>query len=108
MFNTRIRAKVEICAFLDRIKKYKEEQIDCTEHTFFRLNEAQRKIYTYKELTRILFKETPFLVGIQFNDNYAVFYHYKNKVLKIILSIGDRKINIVTFYFIEEWQIPEI
>ena len=108
MFNTRIRAKVEVYDFLDIIRKYKEEQIECTNHTFFRLNETQRKIYTCKELTRILFKEIPFLVGIQFNDNYAVFYHYKNKVLKIILSKEDRKINIVTFYFIEEWQIPEI
>lgn len=54
--------------------------------------------------------ESPFLVGIQENGNYAVFYKYKkNKFLRIIIDIREiRKVNIVTFYFIEEWQIPKI
>ena len=76
MFSTRIKAKIEVKDFTNLIKKYKKEHVECTKHTFFRLNEAQRKIYTADELTRILLKETPFLAGIQFNGNYTIFYHY--------------------------------
>ena len=105
---TKIEKRVEVKAFLDFIKNYKEEQIKCTEHTFFRLSEKQRKIFTCSKLKRILTKETPFLVGIQYNKNYAVFYKHQNKNLKLIVNFSDRKVKIVTFYFIEEWQIPKI
>ena len=108
MLSTRIKTKIELKEFIGLIKKYNKEQIECTSHTFFRLSEAQRKIYTSKELTRILFEKIPFLAGIQFNDNYAVFYRYNSKVLKVIISLNIKKIDIVTFYFIEEWQIPKI
>lgn len=103
-----LKEKISVNYFLSKIKNYKDEQIECTEHTFFRLSESQRKMYTYNELRRILLKELPFLVGLQFNGNYAIFYKYKNKVLKIIASLNKHKINVVTFYFIKEWQIPKI
>jgi len=105
---TKIKKKVKIEEFLDFLKDYKPEQIECTHHTFFRLSEKQRKIYTCDELRRILAKEKPFLIGIQYNGNYAVFYKYNNKKLKMIINLDNRKIKIVTFYFIEEWQIPKI
>lgn len=109
MFNeTKIEKRVDVDTFLDFLRNYKEEGIECTIHTFFRLSKKQRKIYTYDELKRILTKEKPFLVGIQYNKNYAVFYKYEDKTLKIILNFSNRKIKIVTFYFIEEWQIPKI
>jgi len=109
MFNeTKIEKRVEVEVFLDFIKDYKKEDIECTEHTFFRLSEKQRKIYTCNELKRILTKEKPFLVGIQHNKNYAVFYKYENKNLKAIINFSNRKVKIVTFYFIEAWQIPKI
>ncbi|MBA3064644.1 MAG: hypothetical protein KJ646_02390 [Nanoarchaeota archaeon] len=109
MFNeTKIEKKIDIKEFLDFINDYKEEQIECTEHTFFRLSEKQRKIYTCNKLKRIITKEKPFLAGIQYNKNYAVFYKYKNRNLKIIVNLDNTKIKIVTFYFIEEWQIPKI
>ena len=53
-------------------------------------------------------KDTPFLAGIQYNDNYAVFYKHNNKNLRIMLVIEPRKVKIVTFYYILEWQIPKI
>ena len=105
---TNIKKRIDINEFIQLIKKYTNEQIECTEHTFFRLSEKQRKIYTCKELKRILFQTNPFLVGIQYNENYAIFYKYQGKILKMIVSINNRKVNIVTFYFIEEWQIPKI
>ncbi len=105
---TKIKKKVNVEDFIKFFKEYKSEQIECTSHTFFRLSEKQRKIYTCEELKKILINEMPFLVGFQYNQNYAVFYKRKNKNLKLIINLGDRKIKIVTFYFIEEWQIPKI
>jgi len=105
---TKIEKRVDIEEFIKFIQEYGEGQIECSEHTFFRLSEKQRKVYTCNELKKIITKESPFLVGIQYNKNYAVFYRYENKNLKIIINISDRKVKIVTFYFIEEWQIPKI
>tara|TARA_Y100000310_G_scaffold343227_2_gene449891 strand:+ start:1277 stop:1612 length:336 start_codon:yes stop_codon:yes gene_type:complete len=106
----KIKEKIEIDDFLEIIKEYSKEQIECTHHTFFRLSEKQRKIFTCETVKEYLFHETPFLVGVQENRNYAIFYKYKKK--KFIRIIADmrnmRKINIVTFYLIEEYQIPRI
>ncbi|MEK6875541.1 MAG: hypothetical protein AABX30_02565 [Nanoarchaeota archaeon] len=105
---TKIEEKLEVNKFIELISKYPKEQIECTSHTFFRLSQKQREIFNSEELRKILLNEKPFLVGIQHNENYAVFYKHQNKILKIILGINHRKVNIVTFYFIEEWQIPKI
>ena len=109
IFNeTKIEKRVEIKEFIKFIKEYREKRIECTRHTFFRLSEKQRKIYTCNKLKKILIEKIPFLVGFQYNKNYALFYKYENKKLKIIVNPSNRKIKIVTFYFIEEWQIPKI
>ena len=105
---TKIKKKVNVQDFIKLIKRYKTEQIECTEHTFFRLSQKQRKIFDCEELKKILMNEKPFLVGIQENDNYTIFYKYNNKNLKIILAVEPRKVKIVTFYYILEWQIPKI
>ncbi len=104
-YGNKIKKKVEINDFLDFIK---EHEIECTKHTFFRLSEAQRKIYTCDELKRIINEQRPFLVGIQHNGAYAVFYKYQNRIIKLIVGITSRKVNIVTFYFINEWQVPKL
>jgi len=104
----KIKAKVEVDDFLKILRKYGRDKVECTEHTFFRLDEAQRKIYTCEKITEILFQTRPFLVGEQFNSNYAIFFKYNKKVLKCIISLKNNKVNIVTFYFILEWQIPTI
>lgn len=106
--DTKIKEKVSISLFLERIKKIKPEKIECTKHTFFRLSEKQRAIYTSDELRKILVEELPFLVGIQHNERHAIFYRYKGKILKMIVVFTSTKINIVTFYFIKEEQIPKI
>ena len=106
--NTQIKKKINPEEFAKFLLNYQPAQIECTPHTFFRLNQKQRKIFTCKELKRILINEKPFLAGIQHNKNYAIFYKYQNKNLRMILKITNGKINIVTFYFIKEWQIPKI
>ncbi len=104
----KIQKKVEVEKFLSFIREYKKEQIECTIHTFFRLSEKQRKIYTCDELRTILTEKRPFLVGLQYSGNYAVFYKHQSKNLKIIVDLTNTKVKIVTFFFIENWQIPII
>ena len=106
--NTKIKEKINTEEFVKFLSNYQPTQIECTPHTFFRLSQKQRRIFTCRELKRILINEKPFLTGIQYNKNYAVFYKHQNKNLRLILKITNRKINIVTFYFIKEWQIPTI
>ena len=106
--DTKIKERIDVRKFIQLIKEYNSEQIECTSHTFFRLSQKQREIFTCEKLKNILLNEIPFLVGIQYNHNYAGFYNYGNKNLKVILNIDKRKVNIVTFYFIEQWQIPKI
>lgn len=106
--STKIIKKRSIEKLFGTIKKFSKENIECTPHTFFRLSEKQRKIFTCDELKEILLKKKPFLTGIQHNENHALFYKHQKKNLKIIINVNHRKIKIVTFYFIREWQIPKI
>lgn len=106
--STKIIKKVSIEKLFETIKKFSKENIECTQHTFFRLSEKQRKIFTCNELRETLLNNKPFLGGIQHNGNHALFYKYQNKNLKLVVNINNRKVKIVTFYFIQEWQIPKI
>ena len=62
--DTKIEKKVKIENYLKIIKRYAKEKIECTEHTFFRLSQKQREIFTCEELNKILLTKKPFLVGI--------------------------------------------
>ncbi len=105
----RIEKKEEASRFLDRIKNYDKEVIYCTKHTFFRLSEKQRKVFKCEYLKRLLLEEEPILVGIQYNNNYAVFYDYKeNRVIRIMLDIKPKEIQIVTFYIMDRNKIPRL
>ncbi len=106
--DTKIKERVSTKKFLEIISKYDAKNLECTSHTFFRLSQKQREIFTSNELRKIVLKEKPFLVGIQYNENYAAFYKHSDKILKVIFHIDKRKVNIVTFFFIGEWQIPKI
>ena len=105
----RVEKKIEVKTFLETIKNYTEEQIATTQHTFFRLNEEERKIFKESMLKEYLTSKVPILVGIQYNFNYAVFYDYsKQKALRIIIDIKPDKIKIVTFYLTEKNEMPRI
>ena len=41
----KIEKRIDIKTFLETIKNYTEEQIITTQHTFFRLDEEERKIF---------------------------------------------------------------
>ena len=105
----RIEKRIEVKTFLEIIKGYTEEQIVTTQHTFFRLNEEERKIFKEPVLKEYLSAKIPVLVGIQHNRNYAVFYYYsKNEALRLIIDIQPNKIEIVTFYIIDKSEMPKL
>jgi len=104
----KIKKKVKVSKFLEQIQEYKKDDIETTNHTFFHLNEKQRKIYGESWLKELLFNETPLLAGVQYNNLWTLFYKYKKDIWRIIVDIQIDKIYIVTFYKIDIEQIPKI
>lgn len=104
----KIERKIKIKDYLAIISNFTEEQIYTTDHTFFRLKEKERKVFKDRLIKEFILGQDPILVGIQYNRNYAVFYKHKKDILKIILDIQPTKINVVTFYIIDNKQIPRI
>lgn len=105
----KIEKEIKIHEFLNIISNYLPEQIKCTSHTFFRLNEEQRKLFKCEELKVFLLEKVPVFAGLQYNSNYAVFYAYKeNLLIRLILDISLNEIQIVTFYIIEKKDIPRM
>lgn len=104
----KIKGKLKISEFSKLIIKYGADNIESTGHTFFRLSEKQRKIYTEEELKKIISSDKPIEVGIQNNGNHSVMYNYKEKYLKILLDFAPNKIYIVTFYILNKKQEKEM
>ena len=103
----RIDRFVEIPEFQEKIQYYSKEQIKCTDHTFFRLSQEQRELFQCDEVKEYILDTTPILVGIQKNGCYALFYKYKgNLYIRVMVDIDIDKIEAVTFYIVEEYQIP--
>jgi len=106
----KIKEKIEVSKFLEQIQGYKKEDIEATSHTFFHFNEKQRKIYNKNWIKEKLFNDIPFLTGIQNNGCWALFYKSEKETWRIIVDIDiqTNKIYIVTFYKINNEQIPNI
>ncbi len=105
----KLKEKLKVSTFLRKIKEYGYDNIESTAHTFFRLSQKQRKIYTEEVLKNIIFNEKPIEVGIQNNDNYVPIYIWKeNKILKIVLGLLTNKVYIVTFYILNKEQEANI
>ncbi|MBU0907212.1 MAG: DUF4258 domain-containing protein [Nanoarchaeota archaeon] len=104
----KIKRKISVNDFITLIRKYLPENIEDSGHAFKRLSQRQRELFTIEEVRNILLKDRPFLVGVQENDNHAVFYKHQGKNLRIIIKLERQKVKIVTFYNILEWQIPKI
>ncbi len=105
-----IHKRLRIKDFVDIIKYYSTEQIKCTDHTFFRLSEKQRKEFLNCEKLKIYITEKiPIFVGIQNNGCYAIYYSFnKMNALKMILDVKPNNISIITFYIINKVTIPKM
>ena len=73
----RIRERVDAAEFMERLRAYGRDNVYCTDHTFFRLSQKQRALFTCDSIRDILFGSPPVLVGLQNNGCYTAFY--KNK-----------------------------
>lgn len=105
----RIEKKIPVEEFLETLTNYNREDIFCTKHTFFRLSEEQRNVFKCDTIRDFLLGQTPKLVGVQFNQLYAVFYpHKKGEFIRIVLDIHPRKIEVVTFYILDPTQLPRL
>lgn len=103
----KIKEFIDIADFVERIKRYPREKIECTGHTFIRLSERQREVFTCEILRDILLGETPVRVGMQYNGNCAAFYkHERQRYIKIIVDMGILKAELVTFVISERDQLP--
>ncbi|MBU2652470.1 MAG: hypothetical protein KKA81_16205 [Bacteroidetes bacterium] len=102
----KIGDKIKVSEFIKRVKQFGIGNIETTAHTFFRLSQRQRKIYTEDSLKEIVFNETPLEIGVEKNGNCAVIYNFDKgeALLKIIISLGSNKIYIVTFYILNKKQ----
>ena len=93
--------------FMKRIKHYPRGNIQCTDHTFFRLSEKQRELFTHKDIEEFLLEKIPVRVGIQKNGNYSAFYRFaKQRYIRIILSFKPDRIKVITFFIVEKDKLP--
>lgn len=104
----RIKEKIEISRFLEQIQEYEDKNIEITRHTFFHFSEKQREFYNESLAKELLLNNEPFFVGIQNNGLWALFYKHNKEIIRMIVDIQVNKIYIVTFYIIDETQIPKI
>ena len=101
-----IKKKIKKSEFLDQIKLFPKEKMNCNKHTLFRLSEGQREHFNCSNLKEILCNETPILAGIQYNNRHTAFYRDKDKkILRIILNIKINEIEIITFYYITKLPV---
>jgi hypothetical protein len=108
-YGNKIKEQTDIQEFVEKIRHYNRENVMCTDHTFFRLSERQKKEFTCDTIREYLFDKTPTLAGVQYNGCYAVFYKYpKERFIRIIVDIRVNAIYVVTFYAIDKRQLPVI
>lgn len=103
----RIAEFEDIEVFHGKMKNFTNDTIECTDHTFFRLSEKQKKEFTCDALKSFLLNEVPLKVGIQVNKNYAVYYKYpNNRIIKIVASLKPNVVRIITFMILDKEQLP--
>lgn len=103
----RIAEFEDIEVFRNRMDNFNTNSIECTDHTFFRLNKKQRNEFTCDMLKNFLLNEIPLKVGIQVNRNYAAYYKYpNNRIIKIVISFKPTLIRTVTFMILDKEQLP--
>ena len=90
MSSTRIVKRVDYQEFRDFIDKYHND-IKVNPHAYFRISEAQRKVYKDGYLIATLVSEEPRLIGLQQNGRYAAFFSRKEEYLRIVFSVDHPK-----------------
>ncbi len=106
---TKIKKKIDKEIFYQKLKSYSRDKIECTDHSFFRFSEEQRKRFNCDFTRDVLLNQKPILAGIQYNGNYALFYDFEDgRFLRIMVIFISGKIRVITFYTIEKRQLPKL
>lgn len=100
MSATRIIKELNLFDYCELIDKY-NGRIIVNPHAYFRINQAQRKIYKDSSLISILIDEKPSLFGIQQNGKYTAIFSRKNGYIRLVFNISEVNIEIVTFYNVD-------
>lgn len=100
----KIKEKITIKSFLEKLNSYPPKNLNITPHAFFRLSEKQRNLYKEEDLINAIYSIKPLEISIQKNGRYAVIYPFKEKLLKVLFEIYPKKIYIVTFYILKKKQ----
>ncbi len=98
MTATRLVKQISLNEYHELLEKY---HIEVNPHAYFRIDEAQRKVYNDEYLKDVLTKETPVFIGIQQNGRHAAFFKRKTGYLRIIFEVEPTKIEIGTFYLVD-------
>ena len=102
---TRIIKRVDYFEFRELIDKFKGK-VKVNSHAYFRLSKMQRKVYKDEALIEMITEEKPAFIGIQKNQNYALFFSTKKGYLRIILKITNQYLELITFYITD--HVPRI
>lgn len=105
----KIKEKISSEEFMELVAYYNDNDIYSTNHTFFNLDQKERKLFKHEMLIHIIKEKIPLFVGIQNNHLHTVFFDYsKNEAVRMVLEISPEKIEIVTFYIVEKITIPRM
>ena len=105
MTATRIKKQINSIELTNLLDTYKS-RVKVNSHAYFRISQMQRKIYKEETLITMLTQEKPVLVGIQENNNYAIFFSKKNGYMRLIFKVTKENIEIITFYITD--HLPKI
>jgi len=100
MNTTRIIKKISYTNYKQLVTQYKQK-ISVSHHALDHLSDAQREINNEEELISVLTEEKPVGAGIQRNGNYAAFFRRKWGFLRLIFSVSDSRLEIITFINLE-------
>ena len=103
MAATRIVKELSYAAYKELIEK---RPIRVSPHAYFRLSQMQRKVYKDETLIKMITEEKPAFIGIQQNQNYAVFFSRKKGYQRLMFKVTSQYIEVITFYLCD--HIPKI
>ena len=84
----------------------KDNEIVVWNHALRHLSKKQRKVFNEEELIQMLRKEKPRKVYLQENERYASYYRRKDGYRKLIVMVGVKNVELVSFMDVPE--LPKI
>ncbi len=84
----------------------KDKEIVISPHAYDHLSSKQRKIFKDEEIFNMIRKENPRKIYLQVNGRYSAYYRKKDGYRKLIISIENN--NVIVVSFMDPPEIPKI